>query len=127
MRLGAQAKQGERRTHPRAGSGPASRPIIPKSRREALFDVTKKISGVNRQTELKEPKDKRLKYCYTMRPQSRYTSLPAGVPQELYAAVGLLFQSQSELSEGDGCSTPSQRFVDTAQSPLTPRIVSGEL
>ena len=98
-----------------------------KRRREALFDVTKKISGINRLTELKEPKDKRLKYCYTMRPQSRYTSLPAGVPRELYAAVCPLGQFHSDLSEGNRCNTPLQPLVDTAQSPITPRAVSCEL
>ena len=51
------------------------------ARREGLFNVTKKISGYNRLTELKPATDKQNKLAYHHDPRSRYVNIPADLPQ----------------------------------------------
>ena len=50
------------------------------ARREGLFNVTKKISGYNRLTELKPHADKQNRLAYHHDPRSRYVNLPPDLP-----------------------------------------------
>eukprot|EP00966_Prymnesium_polylepis_P159283 3681056-Prymnesium_polylepis.1 len=53
-------------------------------RREALFGCTKRVSGYNRQTELKPHLDQTRTYTYSIDPRTRYASLPPSLPAALY-------------------------------------------
>ena len=60
-------------------------------RREALFAYTKRVSGANRQTELKPcfaDSVKGGRFSYTIEPSSRYARLPADLPPPAKPASG---------------------------------------
>ena len=67
--------------------------------REALFQLTKRLSATNRQAELRPPLDGRRKLAYTLQPHTRYASWStAGEPRAAGGATGAVGSGPPRMS-----------------------------
>jgi hypothetical protein len=85
-------------------------------RREAIYKLTKRISGTNRQKEMKPHSDGSRKFCYTVEPGSRYVSWSEAGGGRDAAAIGTGARGAAVKEAGGGAG----RAKFAAKSKATP-------
>lgn len=87
-------------------------------RREGLFSCTKRVSGFNRQVELKPPYNAARRFCFEIDPRSRYCNLPGNLPPSAYDLQRAT--SPAPPAAGPNATSPKSRAAGPGTASTAP-------